>query len=183
MKRLVSLVVIILPIILVVGWLTNEATSVAQKNAIQSFPAGDWKFSAHPYMGEGFKTRPVVVTSVGSEATTLSVTKVRVKNISSKRVLAVKLGWSLYDERNKDKILGQGESPLITMDRDFPSDSDQILKTVVVSFMDIDRPLIRNGRLDGDYRLDVGVTQVLFDDRTTWSLGQAVSFKRRRSLC
>ena len=58
MKRLVSLVIVIIPVILVVGWLANEGTSVAQKIANQSFPSGDWNFSAHPYMGQGYDTQP-----------------------------------------------------------------------------------------------------------------------------
>jgi len=175
MKKLMSLSVVLALALLMSGWLANERKSIAQQSATVGFPGGDWRFSAHPYMGEGFRTRPVVVTSVASEATTLSVTGVRINNISSKGVLAVKLGWSIYDQRNRTKILNQGESSLITLDRVLRSDSDQRLSVPLVSFMEIHKRLMKKGRLEGDYRLDVAVTEILFDDHSTWQVGQPVS--------
>jgi hypothetical protein len=139
------------------------------------FPKGSWNFSAHPYMGEGYKVRPIVVTSVETEARTLSVKAVRVKNISTKAVLAVKLAWTLSDERYPKKILREGETSLITMDKTLASQDNRILKVGVVSFLELYKPFLKPSTLEGNFRLEVGVSQVLFEDQSSWQVGQSVS--------
>lgn len=177
MKRILGFLVFMLPIFLVAGAFTGSSSEIGQKDASTAFPPGKWNFSANPFMGEGYKTRPVVVTSVASEAITLSVTSVRINNISSKPVRAVKLGWALRERTDKSKILNQGETSLITMEEPLPANSNRILKLQVASFLELYKPLVKKGRLEGSYRLEVGVTQVLFDNQLSWRLGDPVAIR------
>ena len=176
MRSLISLLVL-LPLILISGGLANDGRSTGQKSAGLEFPSGDWTFSAHPYMGEGYRLRPVVVTSVTSEVPTLSVTAVRIANISTKTAIAVKLGWTLYDEKSERKLLRKGETSLTAIDHGLASGSNTVLRLPVVSFMEIHTKLLKKGRLEGKYRLEVGATQVLFEDRSSWQVGQSVSVR------
>jgi hypothetical protein len=175
MKResLKTVVPVLVLTILATAWLARTSKSLAQNTSALSFPTGKWTFSAHPYMGEGFKMRPVVVTSVASNANTLSVTAVRLNNISSKPVRAVKLGWTLSEEGG-GKVLKSGETSLIPLDSALGVASNRIVKAQVISFLEIYKPLLKNGRLDGNFRLDVGAIDVLFDDQSAWHLGDRV---------
>lgn len=140
------------------------------------FPPGNWNFSAHPFMGEGYKTRPVMVTSVRSEAATLTVDAVSVRNNSAKRVMAIKFGWVLSYDDERDKILRRGETPLLPMSNVLNVGEGRFLKSAIVSFADLQKSLVKKGRLDGNYRLEVLVTELLFDDRSTWRVDKMSKF-------
>jgi len=164
--------------------LVNTLTSSLAWNEIptqKQFPPGKWSFSAHPYMGEGFESRPIVVTSVRTELKNLSVTAVRIRNISSKPVTAVKLGWYLSNENEKSVVLQQGETPLINIDRSLAVGEEQVIKSPITSFAEIHRLLVQAGHLEGCYRLDVMVTEILFEDQSTWKIGQSVTIQRPNS--
>lgn len=147
----------------------------------KEFPPGRWGFSAHPYMGEGYESRPVVVTSVKTELKDLSVTAVRIRNISSKSVAAVKFGWYLFNESNSRFVLQEGESPVISMEGGLAVGEGRILQLSIVSFGQVSKPLIQGGRLEGDYRLEIAVTEILFEDLSTWTVGQKVAVQKQAS--
>lgn len=134
----------------------------------EQLPKGDWSLSAHPYMGKGYDSRPVMVSSVSMDKTPV-VTKVGLWNISNKVVLGVKLGWSLTTDENRGAVLRQGETVLIAISGGLPVNDSQSLKFPVVAFRDIYKPLLKNGALDGHYRIEVLVTEILFEDGTTWT--------------
>ena len=131
-------------------------------------PTGNWSFSAHPYFGPGYDTRPVVVITVTATSTSgLVVNEVGLKNLSSKVVAAVKLRWYLSEERTPDTILLQGQTPLIALSESLPVGKRYLLKFPVLSFAKIHKPLLTSGSLNGDFNVQIEVSEVLYEDGTT----------------
>lgn len=163
-------------IFVLVGVLTFSANRAAiTVGSSQTFPSGKWSFSAHPYMGEGYESRPVVVTSVKTELKTLAVTAVRVRNISSKPVIGIRFGWYLSKDAKRNTILKHGETPANLLDRKLATGEGRTMLLPVVSFREIYKPLLRNNQLEGDYRIEVAVIDVVFDDQSRWTPKQKVS--------
>lgn len=182
MRKLTFTLVAITFVVLSLVVMTKNSGFVEGASQTKSqLPPGKWSFSAHPFMGEGYESRPVVVTSVRTEAKTLSVTAVRVRNISSKPVAAIRLGWYLADENNNLTNLQQSETSFIPMDKALETDKTELFKVSVVSFLDIYKPLVRDGRLEGSYRLEIAVTEILFEDQSTWRVGQQVTLETQPS--
>ncbi len=175
MRKTERLALFLMPFVLATAALAFRPNRTVEIDTNSVFPPGDWSFSARPFIGEGYKTRPVVVTSVASEMTNLSVVKVRVNNISSKPVVGIKFGWFLTSDKDRNKILRQGETPLVLIEPVLAVASTCVVKPTIDSFLEINRSLVRKGRLDGNYRLEVAVTELLFSDRSTWRVGQDVA--------
>lgn len=144
-----------------------------------TFPPGNWAFSAHPYLGEGYESRPVVVTSVKTVLKDLSVTAVKVRNISSKPVAAVKIGWYLSNEREGPSVLKEGETQFVDVENGLAVGEAKVLQLPIVSFGRIYKSLVRGGHLEGDYRVEIAVTEILFEDQSTWRVGQKVAVQRQ----
>jgi hypothetical protein len=145
----------------------------------QGLPSGKWSFSAHPFTGKGYESRPVIVTSVKTEFRSLSVTAVRVRNISSKRVSALRFAWYLSRENDQKNILKQGETPVTYVDHGLATGEAKTMKLPIVSFVEIYQPLLRNKQLEGDYRVDIAAVEVMFDDQSKWTPNQEVAVVRR----
>lgn len=145
-------------------------------------PGGQWTFSAQPYMGKGFQSRPAVVTSVKSEIKTFSVTSIGIVNNSSKSISALKLSWTLSREESPESILQQGETPLITLENPIATKASKRVTFPVVSFLEATKPFVKNGMLKGNYRIDVAVKEIQFSDKTTWVAGQDVAISGQKSL-
>lgn len=133
-------------------------------------------FSAHPYTGKGYESRPIVVTSVRSEIKARSVNAVRILNISSKPAAGVKLGWTLSKENAQDRILEKGETPLVPIPHGLAVKEDKVLDVPIVSFLDLKKNL--KEKSEGDYRVDVRVTEILFDDGSQWNEENTAGMKQ-----
>ncbi|HXG92129.1 MAG TPA: hypothetical protein VNN73_07120 [Blastocatellia bacterium] len=149
-------------------------TTVASKHSVQDkgdLPGGNWSFSAHPYMGPDLDGRPVIVSSVETSADKgLQLTKVALKNRSSKPVTAVKLVWSLSYEQSRDIALQNGTTNWFDLPKSIPVGQTKVLKFRVppVSFASISRPLVRGHFLDGDFYFAIAVGAVRYEDGSSW---------------
>jgi hypothetical protein len=143
-------------------------------------PPGKWTYSASPYTGPGYDASPVVVTSVGTDgAPSLSTRIVRVENRSSRPVAAIKLKWTLTTIQKPDFILQKGETERLTSPDGFPAGKTRVLKHVVASFSELSKPLLKQGKLEGNYLLTVAVAEIFFADGSTWREGRTdKSFSR-----
>lgn len=156
--------------------LTLLALVVASRNIGQSgvnaqgtLPRGDWSLSAHPYLGADYESIPVIVTGVTSNARGgVAVKKVGLENQSGKDVRAVKLSWYLSTEQAPNVVVLQGQTPFITRDGEFPAGSHLTLRFPVVTFANIYKPLARNGTLNGEFRIDILASEILYADGSTW---------------
>jgi hypothetical protein len=143
--------------------------SVSDSGRIQ-IPRGNWVVGYHTYMGEGYRAIPVRVFSVRSEIGK-GVTRVSLRNKeTSKTVTALKLKWFVSDDKGTGSVLQQGETPLVAA-RLAPSDK-QFLSFPVVAFENIYKSLMKGNTLSGDFRIQIAVSAITYEDGTTWTWAQ-----------
>lgn len=143
----------------------NTGRTEGQVDKSMQLPPGDWSFSAHPYLGPGYDSRPVVVFSVVTNIKNgLTVTKVALHNLSSKPVSAVKLNWHLSTEEDPGSILLSGQTPLVALSGGLPVGERRVLEFPVVSFAKICKSLMKGESLRGDFRMEVEVGEILYED-------------------
>lgn len=146
------------------------AVSVAaftQKNegASTPLPQGLWTLNCSPYMTAGYEYLPVLVTSVTSEIKGgAAITQVKVKNATSRSISAVKLAWYLSPRDERTSILQSGQTSMVDLPEEIPAGATREVKFPVISFAKIHKPLLRNGVLYGEYRIQVAVSEVRFSD-------------------
>jgi hypothetical protein len=169
MKKLVALTILALVAALfIVG---DKSKGQSQTDAADVLPGGNWTLSSHPFMGPGYYSRPVVVTGVVSNLSG-TVARVMLENNSSKAVSAVRLEWYLTTEQDRSLVLQQGETPFVTPSGALPPGKYRELKFPIVSFAKIYRPLLRNNVLTGDYRIEIAVAEVQYEDGSSWTASQ-----------
>lgn len=165
-RATITLLAIVGALILVVG---NGLGNRQVRLAAQS-PSENWSVSAIPYVGPGYKSRPVVVTSVMSDTSKgYKVTDVALKNISSKPAAAVRLSWNIYSDK-ANSILLRGQTTLITWSEELPENARRQIKHDILSFAHAAKQLANEGGLDGHYRIEVGVSEILFADGSIWTV-------------
>lgn len=152
-----------------------KVTSQTGKNPDTILPPGKWTLVTHPYQGPDFASLPVILFSVTSDATRgADVTKIKVKNNATKSVTYVKVGWYLINEDDKEStILLSGKTQPIEMPQRLPVGGIREIQQPIVSFASVHRPLLRGGVLTGNFRIDVLISDVVYEDGTTWTLGRA----------
>lgn len=130
-------------------------------------PSGSWTLTHHSYSRPGYEAMPIVVMGVKGDATKgLAITVVGLKNQTAKPVDTYKLTWYLYETANPNRILQKGETPFIYPGR-LAANEQQAVDIPVVSFINICKPLVKDGSLKGNFAIDVAVTEVRFEDGTT----------------
>jgi hypothetical protein len=141
-------------------------TATQGQSAPSKLPPGKWTFAAGPYSGQSLDASPVQVYSVTTEADKgLTVGKVTLVNRSSKDVSAVRLHWYLSEAGEPERVLLEGETDLIGVW--LTAGRGRVLSYPAVSFAKVCRPLLKGGRLSGDYRLDVAVSEVKYADESS----------------
>jgi hypothetical protein len=130
-------------------------------------PAGNYNVITKPYMGPGYESLPVMVTSVTTEAQSNGgVTIVGVENGTSRRLDAVRLSWYLSSREAPDYVLLQGKSPMLRLPGGIAAGAVERVQFPVVSFAKIHKPLARDGVVSGNYLIQVGAVEARFDDGT-----------------
>jgi len=171
----ISVVSTFLTLVLVACLGTIASASNLQRARVDSgkttiaLPAGDWGFSARPYGGSDWNVRPVMVVSVSTDAAKgLAIDAVGIVNLSNKNATAVKFRVELA--RSADGTSTRYQSDFISRAGGFPSDRNQVnLDVMLFRFVDVIKPLTENGRLSGEFIANVVVSDVQFDDGTTWT--------------
>lgn len=132
-------------------------------------PRGKWAIGAHPYAGPMYHSQPVKVIGVISDtAKGFQVTTVGLKNTSSSMVSAVKLTWYISSEQTGDAVLLQGATEWLTLKGGLPVGKSEYVKAPVVSLGSVCKPLLKNGTLQGRYSIEVAVTEILYEDGSSW---------------
>lgn len=147
-----------------VGALVAFAVTTDGQSEQSKLPRGNWSLSVGVYSGPGHESAPVDVFSVTTDAGRgLSVTEVEILNRSDKDVRALKLHWYLKAE---DRLLLEDDTQSI--DVHLPAGGKQKLTYQIASFALISKPLLKNGVLSGDYRMEVTAGEVEYADASTW---------------
>ena len=138
-----------------------------------------WTFSARPYTGSGYESRPVVVSAVKTTVNSLSVTEVRLRNISSKPVTSVRLSYVLNNEKDgKSEMIHTGESQIVPLEKTLLVGDTVLLKFPVFSFGEFKESLAAKQALKGDFNVQIFVKDIVFEDQTRWSVGDKVEVKK-----
>jgi len=139
-------------------------------------PFGAWSLICGPSL----ERQPIVdAYSVTSERGD-KITKVDLRNRSDKAVIAVKLGWRLFYYDSPKNTLMSGESPFLGVSLNVKE--RRVVEFPLVSFAKVSKSLLKNGRVDGDFKIEVVVTNVLFGDneeqtsQSSWRKSLLVSF-------
>jgi hypothetical protein len=164
--RFIPIAVVVLLTVFLVGSILIKAQNSQGKLP----PPGNWTLSVGVSTRPGNDSIPVDVYSVLTEADKgLTATKVSLLNRDSKDVTAVKLHWYLNETKNPGVLLLEGETQFIGID--LPAGENRELNFPVVSFAKIYKPLLRNGVLSGNYRIDIAVSEIKYADETSWKVG------------
>lgn len=130
-------------------------------------PGGDWTVGFHLYQAEGFDSIPVRVTSVKSERGK-GLSGVELQSRSSKPVSALKIGWYVSTEGGPGTILAKGESPLLSLPAALNENKSLQFSLPPVSLVKILNPVSKGKKLSGDFSVQVAVTEIVFEDGSTW---------------
>lgn len=153
MKKLLTTITILIAL--------GSAAAGSQATRKDSLPAGNWSLAFAPAQARG---KVVDLFSVMSDAAKgLTVTEVSVENRSSHDVAAVKIGWKLYEKSNPSKTLLSGETPQFLGVALAPGEK-RVITFPVVSFARIHGPLLRDGKVEGNFRIELWVSEVQFDN-------------------
>ena len=135
----------------------------------ERLPGGDWTVGFHLYQAEGFDSMPVRVIGVKSEGDK-GLTRVELRNRSSKGVAAVRIGWYISTEGGPGTILARGESSLLSA----PLHANESVQLSIppVSLARILKPAVRSNTLRGDFSVQVAVTEIVYEDGSTWKFSQ-----------
>ena len=158
---------LVLTLILSVAF-SASLSSAQQANQSLQLPGGKWTLSHHPYSRPGYEKMPLLVTGVKGDATQgLAISVAAMASRTSKPIMGYKLNWFLFNEKEPNRVLQTAATPLI-YPAQFSANESRQVDIPVVSFIKIYKPLLKDGQLSGDYRIEVAVSEVQFADGTTW---------------
>lgn len=146
------------------------STKNTQAQNSTNLPLGKWTLTAGPYFGPSFNSRPAMVSSVTTNRLQrITVTSVQVVNNSSLPISAVKFTWMLTDDPECQRVLLFGTTQLIPTP-EIKSGGYAEIDFPVVSFLDQAHKLTQKGKgkLEGDFRISVAVTEIAFIDGSSW---------------
>lgn len=151
---------------------TNKVESDKQQ-AQQTLPRGKWAVSAAPFVGQGYNSVPVMLSGVSStinDGRGPMVTGFKMLNLSNKTVNSVRVAWTLKDEKDPNKVLLQGNTPVIELsDKQMQSGAYASIAFPVVSFIEIHKPLLVNGEINGDFEIELYISDIEFADGSSWT--------------
>lgn len=139
-----------------------DASGQGSSSTKRDLPLGDWSVACRPALEPGFVVDAYYVTTDGSKGNT--VTKVGLWNRSEKAVTAVKLGWRLFREDAPYTTLLNGETPLLGVT--LSANERREVEFPVVSFAKASKGLLKNGEVNGNFIIEVTVTNYLFEDQS-----------------
>lgn len=150
---------------------TDKAESDKQQTE-QTLPGGKWGVSFLPFTGKYFSD-PVMVSSVSSTIKDVrgpSVDGIKMLNFSNKTVNSVTVAWTLKNEKDLNKVLLQGDTPVIELsDKPMQSGAYASIPFRDVSFVEIIKPLLVNGEINGNFDIELYISDIGFADGSTWS--------------
>jgi hypothetical protein len=165
MKRLPTLISIFAVLLVTLGISVFAEQNFLPQHSVKedianSLPPGKWSLG---YRVSTERGAVVDLFSVSSDAAKgLTVTSFSVQNRSNRNVVAVKVSWVLYEKSKPQTILLQGEMPQFLRVALAPKEKRSVTFPVV-SFAQIYHPLLRGGSVEGNLKIELTVSDVLFE--------------------
>lgn len=164
-SRILAIPVTLFCLAMAFGYVRNNAENNKQ------LPRHGWTVGFLPYQAEGFDSIPVRVTSVTSKGSK-GLTNVELRNRSEKAVTAVKIGWYVSNKNQPGTIVTKGESPFLGIPNNLNANETAELNLPPVSLAKILRPAVKRNKLNGDFSVQVVVTEITYEDGTNWKFTQ-----------
>jgi hypothetical protein len=161
---------------------TKQATDrLARKHSFSGkAPLGTWSVSAIPDLNQATDTdTPVVVSGLSSLfgkkewGGFLKVVAVKLNNRSPAAVAGVRLGWVIVTEQDRvalksDAEAKKAEGATPFFETPLAAYGAKKLDSPVIDFLAEAKPLLKKGRLRGDFVIKVRVIEVEFADGSLW---------------
>ena len=161
MKKLFILIALLIAGASLTGFDHTSKHSQTNENKL---PDGkNWSLACGPTPGRGAMVDLFKVATDADKGLTTSA--VWLENRTKQGVASVKIGWKVFEKSHPGVILLNGETPQFLAVKLSPGEK-RIVNYPVVSFARIYRPLIRGNELEGRYKIELWVSNVLFDDAT-----------------
>lgn len=142
----------------------SRADNPLQKSSfgMEDLPPGEWSLTVGP---SAERSLTVDVVSVLTEVKKgLAAIEVGVENKTDHNVSGVRLGWRLHDRANPKDVLLKGETPVLGVA--LSPKERRVVQYPVVTFAKIYRPLLRDGNVAGNYRIEIQVVDVIYESFT-----------------
>ena len=133
-------------------------------------PAPHWRLAFLRYHERriGYDSLPIQVVNVSGgklgPAEKFKILVSGLKNRLPQAVKAVKFNWYLFNIKDMNEGVETGQTPLVEVNL-APYEKREF-KIFIVYLEDI--PLLRNKTLDEEFRLEVAVTEIQYEDVTLW---------------
>jgi hypothetical protein len=152
--------------------LTSVLTSGQSDKAAQPrLPGGDYTVACRAFMGAGYESLPVLVTQVTSiTGGGVAVRNFSVENNTTQAVEAVRVRWYLSRAETPETILSQGETSVVRIPGGIQPGTAARIKYPVTSFAAAIRPVVKSARLNGNYMIQLAVSEARFADGSTQTL-------------
>lgn len=148
-------------------------------------PKGNWRVAALPDKSQSenpgvpaFLTATRSLTASG-RFSNLIVAGVTVKNRGNKATRNIRLKWFLVRANNPTLLVVTGQTA--TFRAEVGSGENIPVKTPRLNFAKLVKPLLKNGTLEGEFYLKIGVSFIEFEDGSQWEdAGEPNSALRQR---
>lgn len=112
----------------------------------------------------------------GQHTGRIKILEAKIENRDQKVTQSIQLRWTLVKKAEPDKVLLEGVTPFFDV-QIAPYDAP-LVDIPPIYYNKIVRPLLKNGLMDEDIRVSVGVQEVRFEDGTRWQRVAHAAFIR-----
>jgi hypothetical protein len=115
---------------------------------------------------------PVAVSIVqtlsgrGKFAGVVKVKRLEIKNRSAKAVNSVQLRWKIFNYDDPSKVLLEGTTPFVNFWAE--ANSAKVVEIPTIYPVHLFNPLAKDGELNGEFQLRIGVQEARFEDGSLW---------------
>ncbi|MDQ3473577.1 MAG: hypothetical protein M3447_07560 [Acidobacteriota bacterium] len=178
MKQQRRTFIFILAAFLMFGAGRSLAQSGSAENSV--LPSGNWTVSFGPYAGPGYESAPVQLVSIKGEVRRDGLMMFKAPhwvNHSNKDVRSVEHTVYVYKEpeskpvlfrQRYDRVSFTGGVPLLA--RSELRMNNRWLQSFASRKDGLMQPLIKEGKLEGSYRIALGISKVYFADDSVWEI-------------
>jgi hypothetical protein len=144
-------------------------------------PAGKWDMSIgidkEQFYNDSVPVAVSIVQTVsgkGKYAGVVKVKRLEIKNRSAKAVNSVQLKWKIFNLDDPAKVLLEGTTPFVNLWAEANSAKVVVIPTIYPVYLF--NPLAKDGELNGEFKLMIGVQEAHFEDGSLWRRQSAGGF-------
>src|SRR5947209_13280564 len=144
-------------------------------------PRGKWGVGLETDMDQFYDASvPVAAGAIqslsggGKYAGGVKIKRLEIKNRSSKAVNSVQLRWEIVSLDNRTKVLLEGITPFVNFWAE--ANSSKVIEIPTLYPALLFKPLAKDGELNGQFQLTIGVQEARFADGSFWRRPEPVAY-------